>query len=104
MSRYICFSQNGRFDVSFEELFSKVQNPGGFFRKKRFLGSIFGFFSFSVAIFGPICMKFIYSEWEANKVVDLFLRVLLDFFSVGAKKIQLKVCDLHLMHMHIFDI
>jgi len=33
MSRYICFSQNGRFDVSFEELFSKVQNPGGFFRK-----------------------------------------------------------------------
>ena len=36
MSRYICFSQNGRFDVSFEELLSKVQNPGGFFRKKRF--------------------------------------------------------------------
>ena len=33
MSRYICFSQNGPFDVSFEELFSKVQNPGGFFRK-----------------------------------------------------------------------
>ena len=33
MSRYICFSQNGRFDVSFEELVSKVQNPGGFFRK-----------------------------------------------------------------------
>ena len=46
-------------------------------------------------------MTFIYSEWEANKVVDLFM---LDFFSVGAKKIQLKVCDLHLMHMHIFDI
>ena len=36
MSRYICFSQNGRFDVSFEELFSKVQNPGGFFRKNVF--------------------------------------------------------------------
>ena len=33
MSRYICFSQIGLFDVSFEELFSKVQNPGGFFRK-----------------------------------------------------------------------
>ena len=33
MSRYICFSQNGPFDVCFEELFSKVQNPGGFFRK-----------------------------------------------------------------------
>ena len=33
MSRYICFSQIGPFDVSFEELFSKVQNPGGFFRK-----------------------------------------------------------------------
>ena len=49
-------------------------------------------------------MTFIYSEWEANKVVDLFFRVLLDFFSVAAKKIQLKVCDLHLMHMHIFDI
>ena len=58
MSRYICFSQNGCFDVSFEELFSKVQNPGGFFRKKRFLGSIFGFFSCSVAISEPICMKF----------------------------------------------
>ena len=51
-----------------------------------------------------IGMTFIYSEWEANKVVDLFIRVLLDFFSVGAKKNQLKVCDLHLMHMHIFDI
>ena len=38
MSRYICFSQNGRFDVSFEELFSKVQNPGGFFRKIVFWG------------------------------------------------------------------
>ena len=36
MSRYICFSQNGRYDVSFEELFSKVQNPGGFFRKNVF--------------------------------------------------------------------
>ena len=33
MSRYICFSQIGPFDVCFEELFSKVQNPGGFFRK-----------------------------------------------------------------------
>ena len=33
MSRYICFSQNGPFDVSFEELFSKAKNPGGFFRK-----------------------------------------------------------------------
>ena len=54
MSRYICFSQNGRF----EELVSKAKNPGGFLRKKRCLGSIFGFFSCSVAIFGPICMKF----------------------------------------------
>ena len=36
MSRYICFSQIGPFDVSFEELFSKVQNPGGFFRKNVF--------------------------------------------------------------------
>ena len=25
MSRYICFSQNGRFDVSFEELFQKLK-------------------------------------------------------------------------------
>ena len=33
ISRYICFSQIGPFDVCFEELFSKVQNPGGFFRK-----------------------------------------------------------------------
>ena len=58
MSRYICFSQIGPFDVSFEELFSKVQSPGGFFRKKRFLGSIFGVFACSVAISDPICMKF----------------------------------------------
>ena len=36
MSRYICFSQNGRFDVSFEELFSKAKNSGGFFRKLVF--------------------------------------------------------------------
>ena len=36
MSRYICFSQNGRFDVRFEELVSKAKNPGGFLRKKRF--------------------------------------------------------------------
>ena len=36
MSRYICFSQNGPFDVSFEELFSKAKNPGGFFRKNVF--------------------------------------------------------------------
>ena len=54
MSRYICFSQNGQFDVSFEEVFSKAKNPGGFFRKKRFLGSIFGVFSCSVAISEPI--------------------------------------------------
>ena len=33
MSRYICFSQIGPFDVCFEKLFSKAQNPGGFFRK-----------------------------------------------------------------------
>ena len=31
MSRYIGSSPNGRFDVRFEELVSKVQNPGGFF-------------------------------------------------------------------------
>ena len=36
MSWYICFSQNGRFDVSFEELFSKAKNPGGFFRNNVF--------------------------------------------------------------------
>ena len=33
MSRYICFSQIGLFDVSFEDLFSKAKIPGGFFRK-----------------------------------------------------------------------
>ena len=44
MSRYICFSQIGPFDVSFEELFSKVQNPGGFFRKKTFFRVHFWFF------------------------------------------------------------
>ena len=36
MSRYICFSQNGRFDVRFEELVSKAKNPGGFLRKNVF--------------------------------------------------------------------
>ena len=36
MSRYICFSKIGPFDVSFEELFSKAKDPGGFFRKKTF--------------------------------------------------------------------
>ena len=36
MSRYICFSQNGGFDVSFEELVSKAKNPGGFLRKTVF--------------------------------------------------------------------
>ena len=35
MSWYICFSQIGPFDVSFEDLFSKVQNPGEF-QKDRF--------------------------------------------------------------------
>ena len=44
MSRYIYFSPNGRFDVRFEELVSKAENPGGFLRKKSFLGSIFGVF------------------------------------------------------------
>ena len=33
ISRYICFSQIGPFDVCFEELFSKVQKSGLFFRK-----------------------------------------------------------------------
>ena len=36
MSRYICFSQNGRFDVRFEELVSKAKNPGGFLRRNVF--------------------------------------------------------------------
>ena len=36
MSQYICFSPNGQFDVRFEELVSKVQNPGGFLRKNVF--------------------------------------------------------------------
>ena len=37
MSRYICFSPNGQFDVRFEELVSKVQNPGGFLGKTDFI-------------------------------------------------------------------
>ena len=58
MSWYIGAGQNDRFDVRIQELVSKVQNPRGFLRKKSFLGSIFGFFSCSVAIFAPIFMKF----------------------------------------------
>ena len=58
MSQYIGSSQKKkRFDVRIQELVSKVQNPGPFLRK-MFLGSIFGFFSCSVAIFAPIFMKF----------------------------------------------
>ena len=44
MSRYIGAGQNDRFDVRIQELVLKAQNPGGFLRKKRFLGSIFVFF------------------------------------------------------------
>ena len=33
MSRYIGSSPNGWFDVRFEELVSKTENPGGFLRK-----------------------------------------------------------------------
>ena len=58
MSQHIGSGQNNRFDVRIQELVSKVQNPGGFLRKKRFLGSIFGLFSCIVAIFAPIFMKF----------------------------------------------
>ena len=36
MSRYIGSSPNGRFDVRFEELVSKAENPGGFLRKNVF--------------------------------------------------------------------
>ena len=36
MSRYIGVSQNGRFDVSIQELVSKAENPGGFLRKNVF--------------------------------------------------------------------
>ena len=51
MSRYICFSQ-------FWGTFFKSSKSWGIFQKKRFLGSIFGVFSCSVAISEPICMKF----------------------------------------------
>ena len=44
MSRYICFSQNGRFDVRFEEVVSKAKNPGGFLRKNVFKGPFLVFF------------------------------------------------------------
>ena len=43
MSRYIGAGQNDRFDVRIQELVSKVQNPGGFLRKK-FFRVHFGFF------------------------------------------------------------
>ena len=36
MSPYIGSSPNGRFDVRFEELVSKAENPGGFLRKNVF--------------------------------------------------------------------
>ena len=42
MSRYIGAGQNDRFDVRIQELVSKVQDPGGIFEKKHFIGSIFG--------------------------------------------------------------
>ena len=58
MSQYIGSDQKKKFDVRIQELVSKVQKNGGFLRKKRFSGSIFGFFSCSVVIFGPIFMKF----------------------------------------------
>ena len=52
MSRYICFSQIGPFDVSFEELFSKAKNPGGFFRKNVYLYLQ----KYPIlAVFGPSC-------------------------------------------------
>ena len=44
MSRYICFSPNGQFDVRFEELVSKAKNPGGFLRKNVFRVHFWGFF------------------------------------------------------------
>ena len=43
--------QNDRFDVRIQELVSKAKNPGGFLRKKRFLGSIFLQFASCFAFF-----------------------------------------------------
>ena len=54
MSRYICFSPNGQFDVRFEELVSKAKNPGGFLRKNVFRVH-FGLFAIFVLLRGHFC-------------------------------------------------
>ena len=61
MSQYIGSGQKKRFDVRIKELVSKLQNPGGLLRKKRFLGSIFSFFFIFFLLrgyFAPIFVKF----------------------------------------------
>ena len=55
MSQYIGSGQNNGFDVRIHELVSKVQNPGGFLRKKRVVGSIFGGFATFVLLRGHFC-------------------------------------------------
>ena len=44
MCQTIGSGQNNRFDLRIQELVSKVQNPGGFLRKKKFFRVHFCFF------------------------------------------------------------
>ena len=55
MSQYIGSGQKKRFDVRIKELVSKLQNPGGLLRKKRFLGSIFSFFFYFLLVAWLFC-------------------------------------------------
>ena len=57
----------------FRNLFQKIKILGDFW-EKTFLGSIFGFFSCSVAIFGPICMKFFAPGLKLNLPATLFYK------------------------------
>ena len=46
MSQHIGSGQNNRFDVRIQELVSKVQNPGPFWRKNVFVVDFWGFSDF----------------------------------------------------------
>ena len=58
MSPYIGSGQKIQFDVGIQELVPKVQNSGGIFEKKRFLGSTFEGFAISVLLQGPFPIKY----------------------------------------------
>ena len=55
MSQYVEIHRKHRFDVRIKELVSKVQNPGGLLRKKRFLGKFLVFFLDFLLVAWPFC-------------------------------------------------